>query len=279
MCADETWERATSRLLRSGEWRVPTQQELNDASHGTVGLRICIKGYGVGTVRQFIKGSGWGFHSSHAVDMGVGGVVSIKLLRKKNGETPWLKSTGRGVQTGVGASLSVGTARSTADAQVRMAQLFMQRGNEPAALDVVTKALVQFPTDPHLLRMKSTLRPAPRAAPPSHVNTAPPAYAASAPVAPAPAQHTAPPPQYRAPTQPAPAPASAPAPPPPVYGMQAGAPPLTGAARKAADAVIEMGFSRKLVERVQAERYDCCELFYTDPSEPHPHHNLVPGCF
>jgi len=183
-CSQETWERASQRLIRSGEWRVPTQAELNAASKALIGQRICIKGYGVGTVRQFIKSSGWGAHSSHAVDLGIaGGVVSIKLLRKRNGETPWLKSTGRGAQSqGVGSSLSVGSHAGNVDAQIRMAQLFMQRGNDASALDVVLKALEISPTDPHLLRLKTTLQP-PAAAVPSYVDRSVPAYAPGRPAA------------------------------------------------------------------------------------------------
>ena len=58
-CVHESWEAASARLVQSGEWAHPSQNELDNASKGLIGKRICIKGYGVGSVRQFSKSSGW----------------------------------------------------------------------------------------------------------------------------------------------------------------------------------------------------------------------------
>ena len=93
----EEWEEAERRLLKTFAWRVPTQDELNHSSEQLVGETIFVKGFGVGTVTEFVKSVGWGFHSSHVIEFsplkfGLMGVShkTVLLKRKKNHDTPWL---------------------------------------------------------------------------------------------------------------------------------------------------------------------------------------------
>ena len=85
---------------RIGKWRRPTQHELDDwKSSLAPGTRIYVYGWGEGTVRGFIKSSGWGVHSQHEIELraedryarGATGPIKVRLQRKHNGETRWLK--------------------------------------------------------------------------------------------------------------------------------------------------------------------------------------------
>lgn len=94
----QAWEDVERRLLKTYRWRLPTQDELNHSSEELVGETIFVKGYGIGTVREFQQSRGWGFHSSHLIDFAPltfgltkKSEVSVTLKRKQNTETPWLK--------------------------------------------------------------------------------------------------------------------------------------------------------------------------------------------
>ena len=57
-------------MERNGKWRKPTQHELDDwKSSLAPGTRIYVYGWGEGTVRGFIKSSGWGVHSQHEIEL------------------------------------------------------------------------------------------------------------------------------------------------------------------------------------------------------------------
>eukprot|EP01043_Picozoa_sp_COSAG02_P020767 COSAG02_NODE_1032_length_15073_cov_6.097970_5_plen_1742_part_00 len=94
----EDWEQVERRLLKTYVWRLPTQDELNHSNEELIGETILVKGYGVGTVRDFQKSIGWGFHSSHVIDFSplTFGFAkksehSVMLKRKQNNDTPWLR--------------------------------------------------------------------------------------------------------------------------------------------------------------------------------------------
>ncbi len=85
---------------RIGKWRRPTQHELDDwKSSLAPGCRIYVYGWGEGTVRGFLQSSGWGVHSQHEIGLraedryarGATGPIKVRLQRKHNGETRWLK--------------------------------------------------------------------------------------------------------------------------------------------------------------------------------------------
>ena len=96
-------------MERNGKWRKPTQHELDDwKSSLAPGTRIYVYGWGEGTVRGFIKSSGWAVHSMHEIDLRAEdryarratGPIKVRLQRKHNGETPWLKPVGGGGSRG-----------------------------------------------------------------------------------------------------------------------------------------------------------------------------------
>ena len=95
-------ERDYSGRERTAKWRAPTQPELDswEASLAN-GTEIYVYGWGEGKVVGFVKSWGWGWHSQHQIELrredrvarGVDGdgVITVRLERKHNGETKWLK--------------------------------------------------------------------------------------------------------------------------------------------------------------------------------------------
>ena len=91
-----------SLLTAARHRREPTQAELNNASESLVGKIICIEGHGPGKVTEFLDNGSWGVKSGHMIDFGdpfgEGGgepnAKEVKLKRKKNVETEWLRYIG-----------------------------------------------------------------------------------------------------------------------------------------------------------------------------------------
>ena len=86
----------------TAKWRPPTQPELDSWETSLAnGTEIYVYGWGEGKVVGFVKSWGWGWHSQHQIELrredrvarGVDGdgVITVRLERKHNGETKWLK--------------------------------------------------------------------------------------------------------------------------------------------------------------------------------------------
>ena len=93
----EPWETVQARLIATGKWRLPTQGELNNSNAALEGQTIHVAGLGEGKVVKFLKNGGWGVHSAHTIDFSSpafdgSDVREVKLKRKSNNETEWLKA-------------------------------------------------------------------------------------------------------------------------------------------------------------------------------------------
>ena len=93
----EPWETVQARLIATRKWRLPTQGELNNSNAALEGQTIHVAGLGEGKVVKFLKNGGWGVHSAHTIDFSSpafdgSDVREVKLKRKSNNETEWLKA-------------------------------------------------------------------------------------------------------------------------------------------------------------------------------------------
>ena len=93
----EPWETVRARLIATGKWRLATQGELNNSNAALEGQTIHVAGLGEGKVVKFLKNGGWGVHSAHTIDFSSpafdgSDVREVKLKRKSNNETEWLKA-------------------------------------------------------------------------------------------------------------------------------------------------------------------------------------------
>eukprot|EP01046_Picozoa_sp_COSAG06_P058920 COSAG06_NODE_12009_length_1436_cov_0.643231_1_plen_260_part_10 len=136
--------------IYTGKWRRPTQHELNHASEQIVGQRVYVCGWGEGVVRQFVKSRGWGVHSSHLIELdahhrpaaltkGVDGWLKVKLRRKQNAETEWLKQVQASEPPGAAAAVAAAAAAAprelpAAVPQQRSAAVNRQLQAQPAVL-------------------------------------------------------------------------------------------------------------------------------------------------
>eukprot|EP01047_Picozoa_sp_COSAG01_P002811 COSAG01_NODE_77_length_28297_cov_104.096230_20_plen_329_part_00 len=279
---EESWEDACQRLVGSSGWRHPTQDELNSgADEGLVGETVVVRGEGTGTVRQFIKSGGWGRHSAHAIDFSgysrlyrpsdigrrapiqAGGVRKVKLLRKTNGETPWLRRSAHasGPEALALSTPPLPSSPASSSAAQLMAELYLQRGHTERARTVVRSALSSDPSHARLRRLAQTLEPTsspPSPPPPAYVEpqpepSLPPAAAADGDAPPLYTEYAT---DIREVLYDASAPALAP------VGDVAGG---LAAGRVATAVVLEMGFTLLEVERAQRERVAACSIPFTDP--------------